>query len=161
MSTVPAGQRLWKCPECGNEVLLPVTRLDPLACDACLGKAKGTNASGAGSFDPANLRIIVVAAVAGIAMFLVGLMIGIIAGRWTVPPPAFVRPERPSVEDSGKTRNLEEAPVDSDAPDESTRPGPNYTWIKGYTRKDGVKVRGHWARDPHQEPAPAGKSRKK
>lgn len=49
MSSIPAGKRSWKCPECGQEVLLSTTQLDPIACDTCLSKMKSGGKAAAGN----------------------------------------------------------------------------------------------------------------
>ena len=41
MSSAPPGKRIWNCPDCGGEVLLSITQLDPLACPTCVTKLKG------------------------------------------------------------------------------------------------------------------------
>ncbi len=170
MSSVPAGKRVWNCPDCGSEVLLSVTQLDPLACPACVTKLKGggspTSAgSGAtgGTVDPLQMVLAqpmsVKLAAVGIAGLLIGLLLGLsigfFAGRATAPQSiapsrGSASPDSPSSRSTSRTRNVEAEPtveVEDDHPDESTRPGPGYKWVKGYTRKDGVKVKGHWARD--------------
>jgi len=159
MSSVPAGKRLWKCPDCGGEVLLSITELDPMACQTCMAKLKGKSPSGgtgaASAAVPAEpMRLLIV----GIAMLVIGLVVGFIAGRWSVPPPPFVRPTRPAEDPastsapSSKSVSEPVAEPSADTPDESTRPGPGYKWVKGYVRKDGVKVKGHWAKDSHAKP---------
>ena len=154
MTSVPAGQRLWKCPECGTEALLPITQLDPMACDACMAKLKGgsaakaavANGSGSTLAQQESIRRILV----GLGLLVFGLVAGFVAGRMTAPQPSFVRPTRPSEESAGTTGHPDpKAQPEADVPDESTRPGPGYNWVRGYTRKDGVSVRGHWARDPN------------
>ncbi len=155
MAAVPAGQRAWKCPDCGSEVLLPITKLDPLACDVCLAKLKGasrTDGSSGAVTQIASSGLVRLIAV-GAGMLITGLLIGFIAGRWSVPAPAVVRPTRPDDDPTSRpvpVQTKETHPssnADSEEPDESTRPGPGYKWVHGYTRKDGVKVKGHWAKD--------------
>ena len=155
MAAVPAGQRAWKCPDCGSEVLLSITRLDPLACDACLAKLKGasrTDGSTGAVAQIASSGLVRLIAV-GAGMLITGLLIGFIAGRLSVPAPAVVRPSRPDEDPPSRPVPVQakETPSstkpDSDEPDESTRPGPGYKWVHGYTRRDGVKVKGHWAKD--------------
>ena len=132
-----------------------------MACPECLAKLKGSTsvkkadggaAGGVGSTVQslsAQPEIVKLAGV-GLIALLLGLLIGFIAGRATAP-------EAAASLDSSSTRspstNREEEPeAKAQAPDESTRPGPGYKWVKGYTRKDGVRVKGHWARDPnHRE----------
>lgn len=46
---VPEGMRRWTCPECGQEQLLSVLKLDPLACDRCLQKYQSGTAGASGS----------------------------------------------------------------------------------------------------------------
>ncbi len=146
MVDVPAGKRLWKCPDCGREVLLSVTQLDPLACEECLAKLKGNRSPSAAAGAPLALPGLPLLLGIGGGLLVIGLIVGFVAGRMSVPPPPFVRPTRPA----GETRSTEptspDAPVDDDGPDEATRPGANYKWVRGYTRKDGVKVKGHWSK---------------
>jgi len=170
MSSVPAGKRVWNCPDCGGEVLLSVTQLDPLACPACVAKLKGgssptsagSEATG-GTVDP--LQIVMAQpmslklAAIGIASLLIGLLLGLsigfFAGRATAPQSTApsrgsASPDSPSSRSTARARELDTEPtveVEVGRPDESTRPGPGYKWVKSYTRKDGVKVKGHWARD--------------
>lgn len=151
MTTVPAGQRLWKCPDCGKEIALPITQLDPIACDQCLAKLKGGRSSSpatSGQTDLAGKFFALLPLLAvGVGMLLVGLLVGFIAGRASVPPAPFVRPTRPD-EDSTSHRLPEpDAAPAADEPNEATRPGPGYKWVRGYQRKDGVKVKGYWAKD--------------
>ena len=161
MSSIPAGKRRWNCPDCGGEVLLSITQLDPLACEACLAKLKGGGSSGKGSaaaVDPVGnvLQTVnaqpvgVKLAGVGILAMLVGLLIGFAAGRVSAPQTAAspaAASSNPTVTRS--TSRDEEPALHDQTPDESTRPGPGHRWVKGYTRKDGVKVKGHWARDPN------------
>ncbi len=164
MSMVPAGKRRWNCPDCGAEVLLSITQLDPMACPDCLAKLRGggsvkqADASGAastGSIVPslqAQPEIVKLAGV-GLVALVLGLLIGFVAGRATAPETVVSRDSSPARPTSTRSAGRDEdSNTKADAPDESTRPGPGYKWVKGYTRKDGVKVKGHWARDPnHRE----------
>lgn len=145
MVDVPAGKRLWKCPDCGREVVLSVTQLDPLACDECLAKLKGNRSAVAAA--PLALPGLPVLLAIGGGLLVVGLIVGFIAGRMSVPPAPFVRPTRPATETARPAEPASsETPVDEDGPDEATRPGANYKWVRGYTRKDGTKVKGHWSK---------------
>jgi DNA-directed RNA polymerase subunit RPC12/RpoP len=146
MVDVPAGKRLWKCPDCGREVLLSVTQLDPLACDECLAKLKGHRTPASAS-TPLPLPDLPILLAIGAALLVIGLIVGFVAGRMSVPPPPFVRPTRPA-DDTAKPaeRPSTDVNVEDDGPDEATRPGANYKWVRGYTRKDGVKVKGHWSK---------------
>lgn len=151
MTTVPAGQRLWKCPDCGKEVALSITQLDPIACDQCLAKLKGGRASSSSASGQAGLEskifaLLPLVAVGG-GLLLVGLLVGFIAGRASVPPPPFVRPTRPTEEGAGSQPKEPAVIHEGDIPDESTRPGPGYKWVRGYRRKDGTQVKGYWAKD--------------
>ena len=159
MTNPPAGQRTWKCPDCGRELLLSITQLDPMACDACLAKLKGSLEESQVGTAPASILAKPVA-VGGI-MLVIGLAAGFVLGRLSVPPAPFVRPTRPaeSSQTTPDSPKEHEHASTADEPDESTRPGPGYKWVRGYTRKDGVKVKGHWAKDPsYTEP---DKKRKK
>ena len=92
MSSVPAGKRRWNCPDCGDEVLLSVTQLDPMACPECLAKLKGSGSvkksegGAAGSVRnavqlwQAQPEIVKLAGV-GLIALLLGLLIGFVAGR--------------------------------------------------------------------------------
>lgn len=161
MSSVPAGKRRWNCPDCGTEVLLSVTQLDPMACPDCLAKLKGggsvkkAEAGAAGSVGSvvqslqAQPEIVKLAGV-GLVALVLGLLIGFIAGRATAPETAASRDSSPARPVSTRSADRDEEPeAKADTPDESTRPGPGYKWVRGYTRKDGVKVKGHWSRDPN------------
>lgn len=154
MSSVPAGQRRWKCPDCGGEVLLSITQLDPMACEACLQKLKrGHSGSSSESPNPISLlRVpsgLVPLLIVGFVMLAAGIVIGFVLGRATVPPAPAIRPARPEDTSHRATPDLapSSASRDDQEPDEASRPGPGYKWVRGYTRKDGVAVKGHWARD--------------
>lgn len=153
MTTVPAGQRLWKCPDCGKEVALSITQLDPIACDQCVAKLKGgrgqaasSTGSGQAGLESKIFALLPLIAVGG-GLLLVGLLVGFIAGRASAPPPPFVRPTRPT-EETAESQSKEPAVIrEGDIPDEWTRPGPGYKWVRGYQRKDGTQVKGYWAKD--------------
>ena len=165
MSFVPAGKRRWNCPDCGAEVLLSITQLDPMACEACLAKLKGGGSSGKGggaaadtvgnvlqtvNAQPVGVKLAAVGIIALLVGLLIGGPIGFVAGRVTAPPTAASRDASSSKPTANRSADRDEAPAMHDeAPDESTRPGPGHKWVKSYTRKDGVKVKGHWARDPN------------
>ena len=147
MVDVPAGKRLWKCPDCGRELLLSVTQLEPLACEECLAKLKGRRSPSAATATPLALPGLPILLAIGGALLVIGLIIGFVAGRMSVPPPPFVRPTRPAGETARSAEpSSPEAAVEDEGPDEATRPGANYKWVRGYTRKDGVKVKGHWSK---------------
>ncbi len=153
MAVVPAGQRAWKCPDCGSEILLPITKLDPLACDACLAKLQGTGRAGAANapatqFVPGGILLVVGV---GAGLLVTGVVIGFLAGRVSLPPPAVVRPTRPD-EDTPSKPVPSQTKANADEPDESTRPGPGYKWVRGYTRRDGKVVKGYWAKDRKSVP---------
>lgn len=177
MSSAPPGKRVWNCPDCGGEVLLSMTQLDPLACPACVTKLKGgsspaktgsgvTGAAG-GPLQPlqivAALPESVKLAGVGIVALLLGLLIGFVAGRVTAPQSTVaargssVPAASPSREPSRSTSRAKEIEADeepimeAERPNEATRPSPNSKWSKGYTRKDGVKVRGHWMREANSD----------
>jgi len=153
VSSVPAGKRSWRCPECGAEVLLSMTQLDPMACDACLAKMKGgvNSSAGHGVGDAVagplgmwqalpeivKLGIVVVALVLG---FVSGLLVGFIAGRATASHPSGSRSE--------STRSAEATPAE-EPEDRPPSPGPGHKWVRGRIRKDGTRGAGHWAKDPY------------
>jgi hypothetical protein len=103
MVDVPAGKRLWKCPDCGREVLLSVTQLDPLACEECLAKLKGNRSPSAAAATPLALPGLPILLAIGGGLLVFGLIIGFVAGRMSVPPPPFVRPTRPAGETARST----------------------------------------------------------
>jgi endonuclease YncB( thermonuclease family) len=43
-----------------------------------------------------------------------------------------------------RDRVREAVALDDTAPDDGTKTRPGFVWVEGYTRKDGVNVRGHW-----------------
>ena len=148
-------KRTWRCPECGSQVELSIFQLDPLACDACLTKRKsGVSATAQGSRvvpsavagHVAGIPDVLKFAAALVVGLIVGLPIGFIAGRITAPqstqPTANTSRNLPARDDDAIHRDSHD-----DEPDESTRPGPGQKWVKGYTRKDGTPVKGHWAKD--------------
>ena len=163
MPTAPAGQRSWKCPECGREVFLPISQLDPMACDACLTKlrgAKGSTPSAMPAVSPmgfwGSLGESTKLAAVAIAL-VVGLVIGYVAGSKSASPPAAAPHHSPA-------RSKESAPADEPTPHEEPSndsetekrpdaPGPGYHWVKGRKRKDGTYGTGHWAKDPHSSEA--------
>ena len=142
-------------------MLLSITQLDPLACHECLVKLKGGGSSGkggGGAADPVGnvLQTVnaqpvgVKLAGVGILALIVGLLISFAAGRVTAPQTAASSAASPSNPTATRSADRDEEPALHDqTPDESTRPGPGHRWVKGYSRKDGVKVKGHWARDPN------------
>lgn len=125
-----------------------MTQLDPVACDDCLARLKGARNATATNPAPA----FALPAITLLIGLVIGGVTGFVAGRLTSPT-------SPAPTVSKPTQGLKPAPpvtipgdvTDSNGPDESTRPGPDYRWVRGYTRKDGVKVKGHWARDPSTE----------
>lgn len=135
-------------------MLLSITQLDPLACVACLAKLKegGAAADPVGNVlqtvnaQPVGVKL----AGVGIIALLIGLLIGFVAGRVAAPQTVVSSTASPSKPTATRSADRdEESSLHDQAPDESTRPGPGHRWVKGYTRKDGVKVKGHWARDPN------------
>lgn len=149
MASIPSGMRSWKCPECGSEVLLSMTQLDPIACDACRGKVKGTPANTDRSATTASagplgiwqalpettkLAIVAMSFVVGL---LVGLMAGFVAGKATAP--------QVTASSSAERKVLPEIEKEEERPDP---PGPGYKWVRGRERKDGTRGPGHWAKDP-------------
>ena len=160
MSSVPSGKRSWNCPECGGEVFLSLTQLDPIACDACMAKIKGGSRSAAapgvarplaiwaGLPDMTKLAAVVVALIAG-------LMIGYIAGKGSVPPAqSSARPTSEAGHPRSKVHSEESATHDEPAVAQSEderppAPGVGYKWVQGRKKKDGTRGEGHWAKDPH------------
>lgn len=142
--------RRWKCPECGREVQLAVTQLDPIACDACLAKMKGNRSSSAVS-DLSNAvagplgtwqalpEMVKLAAVA--AALVIGLLIGFIAGQIV---------STRSADSAGRPEHTNTKVVVEDEPSDERppAPGPGYKWVRGRTHKDGTRGPGHWAKDP-------------
>jgi len=147
--------RKWKCPDCGRELSLSVTQLDPVACDECLARLKGSPAASVAAASGITVSPPVLIAAACV-LLAVGGLLGLVAGFAAA---RILMPAAPaSVSDGAKSpashpQQPPESPSEpkADTPDESTRPGPGYRWVRGYTRKDGVKVKGHWARDPSYE----------
>ena len=151
MSSVPAGKRSWKCPECGGDVLLSMTQLDPIACEVCLVKMKGgSSTSGHPVADavagpvgiwqalPETTKM-AIAAGALIIGFLVGMAVGFVVGKASVPREAGVQSSTSSHAGLPKIEEEEERPE---------APGPGYKWVRGRERKDGTRGSGHWAKDP-------------
>ena len=174
MSSAPPGKRVWNCPDCGGEILLSITQLDPLACPACVTKLKGgsspTNAgSGVTGATGGPLQIVaalpesVKLAGVGIVALLLGLLIGFVAGRVTAPQSTVAErgssvpaasPSRESSRSTSRAKDIEadeELITEVEHPNEATRPSPGSKWSKGYTRKDGVKVKGHWMREANPD----------
>lgn len=155
MSSVPAGKRLWKCPECGNEVQLSVTQLDPLACDACLAKMKSKGSSTGPIADAAAGPLAIWSALpevvklgAVVVGLIAGLVIGYIAGQVTAASSKPEQKQHSSSHTSEHAANDEDTPED----DPATRPpapGPGYKWMPGRKHKDGTRGDGYWAKDPH------------
>ncbi len=166
MSTVPAGKRRWKCPECGSEVLLSMTQLNPIACEPCLNKLKGGGSAAVGSGianaaagplgiwqglpETTKLAVVAVALVAG-------LVVGFIAGKSMALPPATPSRHTSSSDSELKRTQREESnPVESDKQRQTDveverpeAPGPGYKWVRGREKKDGTRGAGHWAKGPH------------
>ena len=163
MSSVAAGKRSWKCPDCGGEVLLSITQLDPMACDACLERMRGgkvatgqeANLGPAGPLgiwqslpEMTKLAIVAVAFVGGL---LLGLTLGFFAGKSTVP----------AAVSHGKQAPGQSAPVIVEKEEERPEPpGPGYKWVRGRERKDGTRGPGHWAKDPFYKGSDGPSSKK-
>lgn len=150
-------KRMWRCPECSSQVELSNFQLDPLACDACMAKRKSGGSSGkstsgdAGAATGAMSQIgglpeVVKLAAALIVGLIVGGPIGFIAGRVTA-----LQSSQPTANAARSTSSRGDESTHGgshdDEPEESTSPGPGHKWVKGYTRKDGTQVKGHWAKD--------------
>ena len=153
-----SAKRNWKCPECGNEVQLSMTQLDPIACESCVTKMKGgstgtaTEAS-AGPLAvwqalPDSTKLVAVAAAFVIGMLL-GLTGGFLAGKASAPRLASAGHE------SGSSVAVEK---EEQRPDP---PGPGYKWVRGRERKDGTRGAGHWAKDPFYKGDDAPTTKKK
>lgn len=149
MASIPSGMRSWKCPECGGEVLLSVTQLDPIACDACRGKTKSPTPAANSSVTtgtagplgiwqalPESTKLVIVA-----GAFVVGLLIGLMAGFAVGKAVAPSAPASTAVEH--KT-----VPVIEKEEERPDPPGPGYKWVRGRVQKDGTRAPGHWAKDP-------------
>ena len=162
MSSIPEGMRQWKCPECGTTVLLPITQLDPMACDACLAKMKtgrrsSSTADSSKDSPPVGvwngLPEAVKAALVIVALILGG-GVGFVAGRMTAPKPAPVIHEsshsqsRPHTEPVASESAPDDAPAHELKEPRPAPPGPGYKWVSGRLRKDGTRGEGHWAKDP-------------
>lgn len=163
---IPAGQRSWKCPECGKEVLLSVTQLDPIACDACLAKLRGAGKSSggdavaevvAGPFglwkalpETTKLGAVVIALLAGLG---IGYLLGSTLTKGAAPAPtAASRPHDRSPSHSTKPADDDHSEVatpESKEDERPPKPGPGYKWVQGRKRKDGTRGDGHWAKDPY------------
>lgn len=152
MSSVAAGKRSWKCPECGSEEQLSVTQLDPMACEACLEKMRGGRVSANAESHTAptgpmgiwhslpDMTKLAVVAIAFIAGLLLGLTLGYFAGRSAAP-----------IQNTPRTdASRQPAPVIVEKAEERPAPpGPGYKWVRGRERKDGTRGPGYWAKDPH------------
>jgi hypothetical protein len=158
MSSAPDGKRSWKCPECGAEVLLSITQLDPMACDACLPKMKKAGKSSAGP--------IVADAVAGplslwqrlpettklgavVVALVVGLVAGYLAGKASVHPSTPAIGERRHANESvpaEERTTSHEAASEDHADVRPDPPGPGYKWVPGRKHKDGTRGEGHWTK---------------
>lgn len=154
---MPTDTRKWVCPECGKTVELSIFQLDPLACEECLAKREQKSPEASAVEAVRTMPDFVKLAGALLVGLVLGLGVGFAAGRLTAPKaPLEARSETPrkstttaSKADSEPDGDASKADASADdGPDESTRPGTNYKWVRGYTRKDGVKVKGHWAKDP-------------
>lgn len=151
--SVPAGQRSWKCPECGKETLLSVTQLDPVACPDCLAKMSNAGKTSASEIvagpmatwaslpETIKLGAVVLALVAGL---IIGYVVGtLVAKSSSTSVPSHSRQSSPAQSDT--------TDVSVPAHQEEERPpapGPGYKWVSGRLRKDGTRGAGHWAKDP-------------
>jgi DNA-directed RNA polymerase subunit RPC12/RpoP len=155
-----SAKRNWKCPECGSEVQLSMTQLDPIACEVCLSRMKGNASSNktvaeasAGPLAvwqalPDSTKLVVVAAAFVIGLLL-GLTGGFIAGKAGAP-----RLTSGGHESSGSIHVEKE----EERPDP---PGPGYRWNRGRERKDGTRGPGHWSKDPFYKGEEAPTAKKK
>jgi hypothetical protein len=166
MSSAPAGKRNWKCPECGREVLLSITQLDPMACDDCLAKMKSGSASKSGSAlptavtsslgiwaslpDSTKLMAVAFGFVGGLILGGIG---GFIIGSQLVPGAMTNSSE--AIHRSS-SHEQEESVEDRTEP-----PGPGYHWVRGRERKDGTRGPGHWQKDPNYKGNDEGQTSKK
>ena len=169
MASVSPGKRLWKCPECGNQLELSATQLDPIACDACLtkmrtgGRARSTaNPAGVSAgpigFWSALPEIVKLSAV--LAAFLGGLWLGYLVGRATAPKAIVPKTTTTRPEESHRSATVTEPASEPHAHTETTpteshdaheerppAPGPDYHWVRGRTLKDGTRGKGYWAKN--------------
>ena len=167
MSSVPSGKRKWNCPDCGGEVLLSITQLDPIACETCMAKMKGHSGSARTSTtvtNPTNSDVpagplgvwqslpvttkLAIAAMSCVVGLLLGLTVGFMVGKGTAPAATAVT--RGSSNASSSAPKAE--PQEEERPE---APGPGYKWVRGRERKDGTRGTGHWAKDPLYRPEEA------
>ncbi len=149
-----AETRNWTCPECGSVVQLPKMSLDPIACSACVSKKytlKKEPASAAAT-DPIAMATgaignpLVLAGIAGVVCLLLGFVGGLVTG-YVVFHSADVSARQTSSSHSRSTPIRDDEPVEDASTETASREPktkPGYTWVDGYTRKDGKKVDGHW-----------------
>lgn len=146
-----ARTRSWRCPECGNEIPLAVTQLDPIACDACLAKmtSRGGGSAGAELSKPIAGPLAIwqnlpetVKLLAVATALLIGLLMGFIAGQATSR-------QSPQTSTAASSHEKEVVVADEETEDRTPAPGPGYKWVKGRTRKDGTRGPSHWAKDPN------------
>ncbi len=162
MSSIPAGQRSWKCPQCGGEVLLSTTQLDPIACPACMAKLKSgqsaTNQGLAGAVAgplaiwqalPETTKLGIVAAALGIG-FLGGYVVGKATPPESVHTPRAATQSRETLHPKSTT-SVEDSSSDEGVEDRPAAPGPGYKWVQGRKHKDGTRGTGHWAKDPRYQ----------
>ena len=160
MSSVPAGKRSWKCPECGGESLLSVTQLDPMACDVCLARMKEAGKSPVvpsvadAVAGPIGIWRALPEAVKLGAVFValvIGFVVGYVAENALKPRAIGTasRPHHSKVELHAKeTDSSENATSEEHAETRPDPPGPGYKWVQGRKHKDGTRGEGHWAKDP-------------
>ena len=152
MSEVPDGKRQWKCPECGQGVLLSVTQLDPMACDACRTKmAAGSPNRGLGAIAGAANPLGFWQALPDMMKLglvfgglVIGLIAGFVLGQWTAMHSSASRGGSHTGVQTSQPTQANEA-VEEERPEP---PGPGYKWVRGRTRVDKTRGPGHWAKDP-------------
>jgi endonuclease YncB( thermonuclease family) len=64
-------------------------------------------------------------------------------GLWATPDPIAPWQWR-AMPKADRDRVREAVPMDDAPTDDGTETRPGFVWVEGYTRKDGVSVRGHW-----------------
>jgi len=64
-------------------------------------------------------------------------------GLWAAPDPIAPWQWR-AMPKADRDRVREAVALDDAPPDDGAKTRPGFVWVEGYTRKDGVNVRGHW-----------------
>jgi DNA-directed RNA polymerase subunit RPC12/RpoP len=155
MSSVSSGKRNWKCPECGSDIQLSMTQLDPIACDTCLSRMRGgskAERTSDASVGPIGLWQ-ALPETTKLAVVAIGFVLGLLLGLFT----GYTLGRSQSPESSGHVRIEKQEEQEEVRPEP---PGPGYRWVRGRERKDGTRGPGHWAKDPNYKGADAPKPKK-